>query len=272
MRIYGIDFTSRPSRRKPITCLSGRLDGDRLVANELSEWPHFAAFEDLLCQPGPWIAGLDFPFGQARRFVENIGWPHNWSDYIDRLDGMPREAFRDLLDGYRMSRPSGDKEHRRRTDEAAGAISPQKLYGTPVAMMFFEGAPRLQAAGVHIPGLRDGDPDRVVVEAYPGMLARQLIGRRSYKQDSRRAQTREQQTARQALFDAVVGGGLPESYGFTVRAPAGLAIDPAGDQLDALLCLVQAAWSWRRREHNYGLPERLDPVEGWIVTADPGRS
>ena len=27
MRIYGIDFTSRPTRRKPITCLECRLDG-----------------------------------------------------------------------------------------------------------------------------------------------------------------------------------------------------------------------------------------------------
>lgn len=35
MKIYGIDFTSRPQRRKPVTCLECRLDGDGLEAGEL---------------------------------------------------------------------------------------------------------------------------------------------------------------------------------------------------------------------------------------------
>jgi hypothetical protein len=45
---------------------------------------------------------------------------------------LGRGAFRKALDAYRASRPAGDKEHRRETDVAAGSISPQKLYGTPV--------------------------------------------------------------------------------------------------------------------------------------------
>jgi hypothetical protein len=47
----------------------------------------------------------------------------------------------------------------------AGSISPQKLYGTPVALMFFEGAPRLLRSGVSIPHMHAGDPERMVVEA-----------------------------------------------------------------------------------------------------------
>jgi hypothetical protein len=50
------------------------------------------------------------------------------------------------------------------TDIAAGSVSPQKLYGVPVGLMFFEGAPR------PIPKLHYGDPKRIVVEAYPGVL------------------------------------------------------------------------------------------------------
>ncbi len=42
--------------------------------------------------------------------------------------------------------------------------------------------------------------------------------------------------------------------------------DPAGDLLDAVLCLVQAAWGWQCRRQRYGLPETVDPVEGWIVS------
>lgn len=42
--------------------------------------------------------------------------------------------------------------------------------------------------------------------------------------------------------------------------------DPAADRLDAVLCLAQAAWGWQRRSRPYGLPEEVDPVEGWIVS------
>ena len=47
--------------------------------------------------------------------------------------------------------------------------------------------------------------------------------------------------------------------------------DAKGDRLDAVLCLMQAAWAEARRDSRpgpgYGLPEAIDPVEGWIVTA-----
>jgi capsular polysaccharide biosynthesis protein len=58
----------------------------------------------------------------------------------------------------------------------------------PVGLIFFEGAPRLVRLGVTIPALRSGDWERIVVEAYPGVLARQLIGRAGYKTDNIRKQ------------------------------------------------------------------------------------
>jgi hypothetical protein len=100
---------------------------------------------------GPWIAGIDFPFGQARRFIETIGWPCGWADYVRHAQSLTRSGFREALNAYRKTRRSGDKEHRRQTDIAAGSVSPQKLYGVPVGLMFFEGAPRLVASNVTIP-------------------------------------------------------------------------------------------------------------------------
>jgi hypothetical protein len=44
-----------------------------------------------------------------------------------------------------------------------------------------------------------------------------------------------------------------------------LAADASGDRLDAVLCMLQAAWACRRPHH--GLPDVIDPLEGWIVTA-----
>ncbi len=267
MKIYGIDFTSRPSPGKPITCLECCLDGLRLESGQLTEWRDFEDFEAALQRPGPWIAGIDFPFGQSRTFIENIGWPDTWAGYVDHAAGLGRDGFRAALDAYRAARAPGDKEHRRATDRATGAISPQKLYGTPVGLMFFEGAPRLRKAGVRIPGLQDGDPERIVVEAYPGVLARRFIGKQSYKQDTRSKQTAEQDQARRRLLGLILGGETRSIYGLTVEADPCLAEDPSGDRLDALLCAIQAAWAWTERTNGFGMPDAIDALEGAI--ADP---
>jgi len=267
MKIYGIDFTSRPKWRKPITCLEATLQGTHLTAGDLTEWPSFEGFEEFLQRPGPWIATVDFPFGQSRKFTQNMGWPSSWQGYVDHVKTLERKGFRQALDSYRKSRPAGDKEHRRKTDIACGSISPQKLYGTPVGLMFFEGAPRLLEAGVTIPHLQQGDPKRIVVEGYPGVLARKVMGKRSYKQDTKAKQTKDQHEARQDLLEQLTNGKAKQLYGLTISAPEALADDPGGDHLNALLCAIQAAWAYSHRDNGYGAPSPVDAMEGWI--ADP---
>ena len=239
------------------------MDGDVLRAERLEEWSSYTDFDSALARHGPWMAGIDFPFGQSRRFIETIGWPLSWSGYVATAAGLGREGFRSALTAYRETRPAGDKEHRRATDKAARSISPQKLYGVPVGLMFFEGAPRLLASGVTIPFLQQGDADRTVVEAYPGVLARALIGRRSYKNDSRSKQTADQREARFAILHRLIEQA-PACYGFAVEAPPDLCEDPGADHLDALLCAVQAAWAWSRRDERFGAPANLDPLEGGL--------
>jgi Protein of unknown function (DUF429) len=216
---------------------------------------------------GPWIAGIDFPFGQASKFIERIGWPRDWLGYVRHADSLGRDGFRKALDAFRKGQLDGDKEHRRETDVAAGSISPQKLYGVPVGLMFFEGAPRLARSDVTIPHLQVGAPDRIVVEAYPGILARQLVGRRSYKHEDKKKQTVELHEARQDILHGLTRWVPSDLYGFRIDAPASLCEDPAGDDLDALLCAVQAGWAWRNRLNRFGAPSNLNRNEGWI--ADP---
>ena len=261
MRVYGIDFTSRPSKKKPLTYLECEFDGLTLRAGNPREWVKFKDFE------GEWIAGIDFPFGLPRKFIENIGWPTSWETYVNYVGLLERYRFREILDGYKEYRQKGDKEHLRLADIAAGSISPQKQYGVPVAMMFFEGAPRLLKSGVSVPGVLKGNPNRNVVEAYPGVLAKRLIPRRPYKADVSKKQTPKQLEARIDLFDKLINGACLEDYGFAIEAKAGICIDPSGDQLDTLLCAMQAAWAWSKREDAFGAPRELDPLEGWI--ADP---
>lgn len=264
MDIYGIDFTSTPTKRKHITCIEAVLDGDWLRVKGLQRWSSLVDFEYFLQRPGPWLAGMDFPFAMPRRFIETIGWPPVWRDYVDLVSQWDRVQFRATLDDYRADRPSGDKEHRRVADARAGAISPQKLYGTPVGLMFFEGAPRLLNSGICLPGLCDNDDLRIGLECYPGLLARRYIGRLSYKQDDPAKQTPAQQQARLTLWQHLQSEQLLHDYGLRLQADAELIDDPSGDAIDALLCATQAAWAARQGAPHYGQPRGVDPLEGWI--------
>ena len=272
MIIYGLDFTSAPGRKKPITCAQCRMDGDRLQLEDFCVLESFTAFEDFLARAGPWIAGLDFPFGQPRKLVENLGWPQSWAGYVHLVSGMSKGEFDGLLRAYRDSRPAGDKQHLRRTDVRARSRSPMMMYGVPVGKMFFEGAPRLLASGASILPCHPQDDPRIVVEAYPGLVARSWNKSGSYKTDSKGKQNLKRQAARAAIVDGLCSTEARAHYGFSIRFDAWadeFIQDGSGDKLDALLCAVQAGWAYAHREQNFGIPVDLDPLEGWIVDPLP---
>jgi hypothetical protein len=266
--VLGVDFTSAPRRAKPIVVARGRDGRGAFVLDAIESLPDWVAFERLLAFPGPWVGGFDFPFGLPRAAVRDLGWPMEWDLLVRHCAAMGRQAFRASLDAYRATRPVGDKYPHRATDLPAASHSPIKLVNPPVALMFLEGAPRLAAAGVTIPGLRNGDPARVAVEAYPGLAAR-AITRASYKSDETRKQTPARRAARAAIVAQLRRDGGP--IGFRLEGDravlASLVGDPTGDRLDAVLAAMQAAWCLRRRARNYGLPRDVDPLEGWIATA-----
>jgi hypothetical protein len=267
VRVYGVDFTSAPSRRKPTCVAVCLLSGDELGFERLERLTSLASFEASLRVPGPWIAGFDFPFTQSRTFLRNMDWPSDWGAYADRIGRMTKAEFRSALEYYKANRAPGDREHSRGFEVGTGAVSPQKLYGVPVALMQFEGAPRLRAAGVHIPGLQDGDRTRVAIEAYPGVAARALIGRTSYKNDQVSKQTSEQARARREILRRLTGEEGRARFGLRVEAQEWVAEEPGADPLDALLCAVQAAWAARLMDREPERLARLDLSEGWI--ADP---
>ena len=80
MDVRGVDFTSRPSREKAITCAYGTFDSARLTVSRLDRFASFEGFCRMLETPGPWIAGIDFPFGQPRTLIDNVGWPGRWAE------------------------------------------------------------------------------------------------------------------------------------------------------------------------------------------------
>ena len=218
----------------------------------------FKGFEALLQEPGPWVGGFDFPFGLPAEMVRDLGWPTSWRALVAHCSSLSRIRFRKVLDDYRASRPAGRKYAHRATDLPAGSSSPMKLVNPPVALMFHEGAPRLADAGVHVPGLAEGDRTRVALEAYPGLLARSILGRVSYKNDAKDKQTPERRRARIEILASL-------SIKTTDRIKRLLVNDASGDSLDAVLCAVQAARATKSR--NYGIPREIPGCEGWIVGA-----
>ena len=272
MRIYGVDFTSAPRRAKPITVAACRFEGNTLILEGQEDLADFAAFEAFLARPGPWVAGLDFPFGLPRRLLDGLGWPADWAAVVARVAALDMAEFVALLKRYRTPRPRGNKQHLRPTDALAASASPMMLYGVPVGRMFFRGAPRLLASGASVLPCQPTASDRVIVEAYPALAARRWIGRASYKSDTKRKQTAERAAARRAIVDGLRSASCRAAYGFDVvlsdAQAVALAVDPQGDVLDALLAALPAAWAWIRREFGWGIPPGVDPAEGWIV--DPG--
>lgn len=273
--LLGCDFSSAPSRRKPITLAVGRLDRGRVVLEHIETYETLDAWAQRLCAPGPWVGGFDLPFGLPRELVEALGWPTDWAACMAHYAALSREQIRNAFAAFCAGRPAGGKFAHRGTDGPAGSSSSMKWVNPPVAFMLHAGVPRLLAAGVSLPGLQAGDPQRVALEAYPGLLARSVLGHTSYKSDDKAKQTPERLIARRTLIGALEAGQAPllQSAGLRLKLSHaqrdGLADDASGDRLDAVLCLLQAAWAQSRHaagHPRYGLPA-CDPLEGWIVGA-----
>ena len=269
MRIYGLDFTSVPSRRKPLVALRCTLDGEVLRVEDAEELTGFSAFEGFLRRPGPWVCGMDFPFGQPRSLVSAFGWPEGWEGYVATVGALPKEEFEARIIADMAQRPAGNKYRYRLADKRSGSSSAMRIFRVPVGKMFYQGAPRLLASGVSVEPCRPTDDPRVALEAYPAVVARRFLGRAGYKSDEKRKQTPVQRAAREALVDGLASEALRREYGFTVAMSDSwretFAADAPADALDSLLCAVQAAWSYRNKDRGWGVPPECDPDEGWIL-------
>ena len=265
--LAGIDFTSRPTPRKPITVALGHLQRGVLRLERIEAHTGFDSFARWLHTPGPWLGVFDLPFGLPRELVLALGWPTDWLGLMRHYAALSREEIRASFAAFCDARPAGGKFAHRASDRPAGSSPSMKWVNPPVAYMLHAGVPLLIEAGVQLPGLHAGDACRVALEGYPGLLAREVLGARPYKSDDRSKQTPERLIARIDLIDALDQGRtrLALRLKLSHAQREDLIADASGDRLDAVLCLMQAAWASTRPNH--GLPVAIDPLEGWIGTA-----
>lgn len=276
--LVGCDFSSSPTARKAIVCATGTQSQGRLVLRDLEKLHSLDAFSAWLVSEPAWIGGFDLPFGLPRELVHNLGWPEPWEACIRHFAGLTRDEVRTTFAAFCAARPAGAKFAHRQTDRPAGSSPSMKWVNPPVAFMLHAGVPRLLDAGVYFPGLQDAAPSgpqgavRVALEAYPGMIAKSVLGNRSYKSDDKAKHTADRLIARKDLITALETGQNRWKLRLKLSHAQrdALADDASGDSLDAVLCLFLAAWAEVQLEsgdRRYGLPPTIDRLEGWIVSA-----
>lgn len=305
MRIYGLDFSSNPSKLKQLTLAHCELNGDALTVLTLqklnaTEEGDYSKFGDWLAGKdhcgSEWVAGIDFPFGMPLEAIERFGWlkaggPQSWSTYVEALYHEVEndlDKFRDRIESWKKGGKKGNDKRvflLRHTDKLSGFAgstpsSPMKVHhqcNPPVGRMFFQGADRLRRAGVCIHPVRRNDCGRIVVEAYPRLVADKFIPGEKYKEGDDFSTRR----------DAIVGGLAKRNeyqvlVGFSSEQDRQACVDDErGDKLDSILSAVQAAWAYKseqreaggtKRRQTFGVPifttacmNQVVELEGWIV-------
>ena len=239
--LLGCDFSSSPNSRKQCVLALGTLSGQRVLLSHLQYFSsHEALLTGLRAAPG-WTGGFDLPFGLPRELVSAMGWPLDWLGCVQHFCALERSEIRARFKAFCDARPAGAKFAHRATDGPAGSSPSMKWVNPPVSFMLHAGMPL-------------------------------LLGRRSYKSDETVRQTPERLIARKDLLTALEQGRhrLGLALKLSHAQHDALVEDASGDSVDAVLCLLQAAWAWQcaqAGDERYGLPADMDPLEGWIVGA-----
>ena len=311
--LCGVDFSSAPSRRKPIRIAEGVLRGlsqsktptisdgpgalsraggctlkgpedcnprrpeirPQLHWRALKACANWESFEHFLRLPGPRLAAFDLPFGLPRGLLRAWNWEDlDYRAISERFAHGDRAMWIAQLKAFCASRPEGSKFAHRACDLPVGSSPSMKWVNPPVVFMYREGFSRILQAGWLLPGFdaigmasASQQEARLAVEAYPGALARALVGRASYKADDAKRQNGERREIRGRIIEGIEGlgprFGLELSFDAAMRQA--LLDDARGDALDALLCLVIAARCALNGPPRWGAPEDCDPLEGWIA-------
>lgn len=249
MQIHGVDFTSRPSRRKPVTVASAK--GTRIEALEC--FSTLGEFE-LWFQRAEGTIGIDAPFGYPKVLCQELFQSEVWADVAEELslfgskDRLAPLAAR--VEEFRNARPAGDKEPKRLTDIASNSASAMKFFQPPVGRMAARLIPILHRSTHEVLPVRPSASPVTVVEIYPAKWVRSNGLGTAYK-DQVGVMANRRDLLSKTRFT------VPTELEERVLA------DEQGDLLDAIIACEQVA-TWLKN----GRPmpsESQVALEGWII-------
>ncbi|MBC8283965.1 MAG: GAF domain-containing protein [Nitrospinae bacterium] len=269
MKIFGINFTDNPDSKSPISiahCVFKKSHG--LSVNQVEFLSSISEFEDFLKQKGPWFAGVNFPIGQPKQFLEKMSLASEWNNYIKDIKKWNQAGFEKKVKQYTKKLPKGSKMPLRITDVFAGAESPLKITGNTSIHRFFEGSNCLLNSDASILPCYPRKDNRVVIETLPALVARRFMIHES--------QGKRKKSELESVHKEVIKGlETPEfehDFDFKLFIDDTLKLqcieDTKGNSLDAILSAVQTGWSYSMGKPNYGIPDLQHPSiqsEGWII-------
>ncbi len=269
MKIFGINFTANPTDKSPITiALCDFKKSHGLSVHKVQFLTSISEFELFLKQKGPWFAGVNFPLGQPKQFLEKAALPPVWNTYIKEIRKWKQTGFEKKVKQYINKLPKGNKLPLRITDIFAGSDSPLKLTGNHSIHRFFEGSHCVLKSGASIIPCLPKKDNRIIIETLP-----ELVAQRFKVHD---AQGKRKKSEAENIHKEVIKGlETPEfehDFDFKLFIDDTLKLqcieDVKGFSLDAILSAVQTGWSYNMGKPNYGIPDLQHPSiqsEGWII-------
>ena len=153
--LIGCDFSSSPSKRKPIVVAQGHVNGQRVQLQSLLRFDTLALLFAIGCSnPKRGWAVLICRLVCRVSWCKPLYWPTDWLACMQHFTQHCRaEDIRDTFKAFCDARPVGGKFAHRATDGPAGSSPSMKWVNPPVAFMLHAGVPVLLQAGVTLAGL-----------------------------------------------------------------------------------------------------------------------
>ncbi|MEK9628441.1 MAG: histidine kinase dimerization/phospho-acceptor domain-containing protein, partial [Nitrospinota bacterium] len=269
MKIFGINFIENPSPKNPISiavCDFKKNHG--LSIHKVETYDTLQEFETFLKQKGPWFAGVNFPLGQPKQFLEKMSLSNGWDKNIKEIQKWKKAGFEKKVKQYAKKLPKGTKIPLRITDIFAGGDSPLKSTGSHSLHRFFEGTECLLKSGVSIFPCFPRKTNRVVIETLPSLVA----GRFMVQEANRKKKKSDSENIHKEVIKGLETPEFEHDFDFKLFIDDTLKLkcieDAKGRSLDAILSAVQTAWSYNMGKPNYGIPDLQHPSiksEGWII-------
>ena len=289
--VIGIDFSSSPSKKKPIVIAEGILFCDfsnqqkkplpTLHLERFLTIKTLNHFEEYLISNKSWIGGFDLPFSLSREIIEHFGWPTKWDDFVKFYCSKEKKFLRNCFKSWCDSKKKGKKFSYRLTDKISQSSPAMRWVNPPVAWMLYAGMQTMLRAKLFFPAhsfpikskniyskfiLKNKKPRfKIALESYPAYTARKKT-RNPYKSDNEKKNNNLKKNNRQLILNSLLKNEVGFQLALIIDEKFFQPIidDGKGDFLDALICMAQAASAVIKP--NFGLPKKVDPLEGWILT------